>query len=244
MQFHKNLRMHLFLVSLLGLALFTLLAPACEPPAPAAKIMIEGIKNCQVVLADTVVTVTAAEDISVAKLSLSLDGTEVLTGSNVSLTYDIAVANLDNGAHTLSAIATDSSGATYSTEMFAFLLAKGSQEVVYDSGELKIPMTYTPNAEVDVKAPWTMPANQHKIIALNVWQGNDWDIEYAIGTGICPHSGESLASAQNMSGMIEVSYENSEPLDAVDWFAHIKPMNAAEHRGDSLSYCLSAAVFE
>jgi len=112
-----------------------------------------------------------------------------------------------------------------------------------NTGAVQIPIIGMAFMETDEKHHWDMDAGMNLIVAKLYWEDTSWDMEFSIGTGECPDQGVEKKSATGNNGTIILDY-SEDGLPEGEWFAHIKSMNAAEHRGESCEYSIDITVFK
>jgi hypothetical protein len=89
--------------------------PTLDTQEPA--VSITGVSSGQIIKRSVNVSVNATDNVLVSKVSLSIDGNQVALSNGAVLNYGLAARNLSKGAHTLLAVATDSSGNSSSTSI-------------------------------------------------------------------------------------------------------------------------------
>ncbi|MBU3901984.1 MAG: PKD domain-containing protein [Candidatus Thermoplasmatota archaeon] len=109
-----------------------------------------------------------------------------------------------------------------------------------NTGEIRI----IPGADNDKKHHWDMPGDVTRVVATLSWDEEDWNLEYSVGTGECPHNGEAMVSDTSSDGYIIIQYYSAEGfLQEEQWFAHIKTMNEDEHGvTDTCSYEITVTL--
>jgi hypothetical protein len=85
---------------------------------------------------------------------------------------------------------------------------------------------------------WDMTAGVKQVLGLLTWTGggDGFELELALGTGSCPHSGRQLAHAQSARSPLTVLFRpSSGELPAGQWFAHVRAArpDAADRRSAS-----------
>jgi len=110
-----------------------------------------------------------------------------------------------------------------------------------DSGTIDIPFVGAMVADVDAKHHFDVPSGTTKVEVTFRWDPT-WSLILDIGTGECPHNGETFASVSSRTGEVTLVYEDSEGLPTGKWFAHLAPADASSHRGESCAYVLGAVL--
>jgi len=100
------------------------------------------------------------------------------------------------------------------------------------SGECGIPIQWTDGnsgtlryaviMESDTKHHWEMPDEIYTINITVELANPEMEVEFAIGTGTCPHSGEAVSTTCG-KGSIHIRYVSETPLATGEWFAHLAP---------------------
>ncbi|MCG2825756.1 MAG: PKD domain-containing protein [Thermoplasmatales archaeon] len=108
-----------------------------------------------------------------------------------------------------------------------------------NTGEIRI----IPGADNDEKHHWDMPDNVIRVVATLSWDEEDWNLEYSVGTGECPHEGETMTFETSDSGYIIIQYDAVEGfLHEEQWFVHIKTINEDEHKLDTCDYEITVTL--
>ncbi|MEW5760675.1 MAG: hypothetical protein AB1779_07900 [Candidatus Thermoplasmatota archaeon] len=114
-----------------------------------------------------------------------------------------------------------------------------------NKGEIKSPwLNPFGYKEVGTKDHFDMPSNVSKLIVSVKWDDNTWEFEVKIGTGECPHKGQTMNESRSSTGIvtIECKAENGS-LQEGQWFIHVEVMNDREHRGETISFTELVAVY-
>jgi hypothetical protein len=105
---------------------------------------------------------------------------------------------------------------------------------------------------------WEMPSGVKQMMALVKWVGQDgqaaWDMEIALGQGVCPHRGKQYGERAHSTETPTVNIIGADQLlpaadflpetpavyDAATelYFAHVAALNPAEHLTEGLPYSL------
>jgi hypothetical protein len=114
-----------------------------------------------------------------------------------------------------------------------------------NQGTIEIPYLGINVIDTDTKHHWQMPTNQTIVIAVLNWNNPAFNMQFDIGTGTCPHSGETMATESGNTGQLVVRYDDLElGLDETQWFAHTKTINIDELRGETCEYTLQIMLFD
>ena len=105
-------------------------------------------------------------------------------------------------------------------------------------GNIKVPLVGNMFLSSSAKGNYVVAENMSKIEVTFSWDSG-WDLSLKIGTGGCPNSGEVLAAGRSSAGEFIIVFE-SDSLPEGDWFAHMEVVDPYNHRGESMSYSLSA----
>jgi len=150
--------------------------------------------------------------------------------------------------------------------------------VVANGGE-QLEVEYIPMAKVAVPENW-QTAEYHtrvmsevrpgvkRILAWVTWDpSGDWQMEYSVGQGTCPHNGIQYTSAQSRAGEIVIDLArvdlsadvvakfpaadqatdvfpvNDDPATFGSFFSHVAPLDPADHVGQSVDILAGTVVF-
>jgi len=113
------------------------------------------------------------------------------------------------------------------------------------TGSLDVPLVGLMFVDTDVKHHWDMPQNISGIRVNLTCSDPSWDVELAIGTGDCPHSGMAMNTTNGPSGELSIEYwvTGDDSLQTGQWFCHIASNDMTSHRGESLNYVFEATLF-
>lgn len=114
------------------------------------------------------------------------------------------------------------------------------------NGSFFIPIDYQPGDEVHHKYHWTMPDNISSMMGIAQWEDLDWQFRVDMGTGTCPHSGQTLASEYLGAGQIVVNHDAGGTYNVETFFIHLgegPDMNLVEWKGESTGYWLVVALY-
>jgi hypothetical protein len=202
------------------------------------------------------VEVTATDDVGVETVELLVDG-EVAASSNAApftITWDTTA--LDPGSVVpIAARATDLSGKTAETDPVTVVVINGGAAIEFtdgSSGEVAIPDPYL-DTEVDMKHHWYPEDPASRIVSVVVFtvpEGQpEWQLALDIGTGFCPHGGDTLdaiAVDPVVSGpfVFDSAPDGGFPGGGGQMFYHLGPGSPAEHEGESIGYEIYAYSFE
>jgi hypothetical protein len=113
------------------------------------------------------------------------------------------------------------------------------------TGDMSIPLIGVNFVDTDVKHHWDMPQNVTGVRVNVSWSGASWDVELAIGTGDCPHSGMQLNSSTGGGGQLSTEFwvHKDDSLDMTQWFCHLTLPDPGAHRGESINYVFEVTLF-
>lgn len=180
---------------------------------------------------------------------LKINGVEVDTSESAPhvLSWD-STAHQD-GPVEVTIEATDALGNAGVLNLTGTIINDG-QVVTYSDGDgngtFFVPTNYTPGMEVDHKYHWTMPDNISSMMGVLQWEDPGWSFRLALGTGICPHSGVTLASMDGDSGQIVVTHDASPTYDTVDFFTHLgaaPSFDLTDMLGEGTAYWMVVALY-
>jgi hypothetical protein len=146
------------------------------------------------VFAGTVqLTADAFDDNELAEVRLLVNGDLEATATTTPYTLPWDTTVLEDGPFTITVEAEDVAGNVASLAVPVMVVNDGTL-VVLDEGATArffVPTNYS-EVDIDKKAHWTMPAGITRILAALQWDRPEWQLDLAVGTGYCPHSGEVL----------------------------------------------------
>jgi hypothetical protein len=177
-----------------------------------------------------------------------------------SFEWDASAA--EDRLHWLDLDVTDAAGNVGSVRQFPLIVVNhhsSAPQVEYDpEARLAVPANYA-TAEYDTRGMVPTHAGVARIISWITWDASSgWLVEYSIGQGLCPHRGIEFASAESRSGEIVIDLgrdelaeavvarfpaderdrstfpANAEPLTFGIFFGHARPLEPAEHIGESV----------
>jgi hypothetical protein len=94
-----------------------------------------------------------------------------------------------------------------------------------------------------LKHHWTMPGGVSKVMGVLTWENAAFDMEAALGIGICPHR------TPDPDSVVRFTSESGSPLvfelpcdgcdfSADQWFVHVGALNEADLAGQSCNYAV------
>jgi hypothetical protein len=155
------------------------------------------------------------------KVELLADGKVVATATAAPFTISWDTTKTSDGITKLTLKAYAGSASAESDELPVVVLNTG-QEVTFDEGGDQT-MNIVAGVDNHVKVHWTMPNDIKKVIGVVFWDNAEFNnMEGAVGTGWCPHSGTKAADATSTTSPVVVEYSdpNGSKLGTVQWFLH------------------------
>ncbi len=175
-----------------------------------------------------------------------------------------------DGAHDVHVEATDLAGNTGASAPLVFVVANNGEELEVE---------YIPMAKVSVPENW-QTAEYHtrvmsevrpgvkRILTWVTWDpSGDWQMEYSVGQGTCPHNGIQYLAKQSRAGEIVIDLRraaldpaivakfpveeqtsdvfpiNADPATFGSFFSHVAPLDPADHVGQSVDIQAGTVVF-
>ncbi len=189
------------------------------------------------------VEVTATDDVAVQKVDLMIDGAVAATSTEAPFTIPWDTTTASDGIVSISALVTDTAGKTAETEAIAVVLINSGEEVTFiegNTGTISIPDPVA--GDNHVAHHWTTGANGATgalvILQFEADAGDgEWTFVIDVGTGGCPHSGETLATSGALTAspiIFEPDLSSALPADT-GCFVHMA-VNEADHAGDDLDF--------
>lgn len=180
-----------------------------------------------------------------------------LTGA--SFPWDATAA--EERVHWIDLEVTDAVGHVGSVSHFPLIVVNhgDAYEVEYDpAARVAVPADYL-TAEYDTRGTVETHAGVKRIISWMTWDASSgWLIDYSIGEGLCPHRGIEFVSVEDRSGEIVIELgrdelptsivslfppddrasttfpSNTDPLTFGMFFGHARPLEPADHVGESI----------
>lgn len=89
---------------------------------------------------------------------------------------------------------------------------------------------------------WDIGAEVRRIVAVLTWDKPDFDLELAIGWGMCPRHGKQVGSAHGSVSPVIVHYTIPKGQDAQQgqWFAHVRLLNHEKVLGRETAFTVKA----
>jgi hypothetical protein len=182
-----------------------------------------------------------------------------IEGTPAMLPWDTTTA--EDRIHYMALEATDEAGHTARIDNFPLIVANYGDEftVTYDpAAELYIPTDYA-TVEFHTRATVDTHAGVKRLIAWITWDATEsWNIQFAIGEGLCPHRGITFLDGESDTGEIILELDrselpsyivsrfdtewrslstfptNSDPLTYGTFFGHATPTEPADHVDQTL----------
>lgn len=129
-------------------------------------------------------------------------------------------------------------------------LPEGAQPALAISGQgsliLPVPGTAGSN-ETHMRHGFAMAKGHTRSLAIVEWSDHTWsNVKVDLGTGVCPHRGQRLASETASGGRVVVRYDGT-PAPAQSgesWFLHVNADdNQERHAGDTLEYVYAVLTY-
>ncbi|MHB8876044.1 MAG: hypothetical protein ACYC8T_20330 [Myxococcaceae bacterium] len=226
-------------------------AVTTDEAAPTVRLLVGDFMN---VKGSILFDVAAADDVGLAKLELLVAGitTPVASTSAApfnSLTWDST--NTPDGLQSVVVRATDTAAKTTdSAPVRVVVLNHGVQaaDLGAVSDSMLIPVSLA--GELDHKHHWNNPANIHTIVAVlefAVPAGQvEWNVGLSVGKGECPDNGETIGTETiaATSPIVVTAHPTAAQLATGLHFVHLRPINAAQHKGEALPHSVRVFLFE
>jgi hypothetical protein len=108
-------------------------------------------------------------------------------------------------------------------------------------GEVVVPPTGYQHQHM--RYHWELGEGVRRVLAVLSWdRPGGFDLELAVGMGVCPHHGKKLAAARSTTSPLEVLYTApaGETVQRGQWFAHVALMNPGRVLGKRTSFSIKA----
>ncbi len=189
------------------------------------------------------VEVTATDDVAVQQVDLMIDGAVAATSAEAPFTIPWDTTTASDGIVSISALVTDTAGKTAETEAIDVVLINSGVEVTFtegNTGTISIPDPV--EGDNHVAHHWTT-GTEGAAEALVILQfeadeaDGEWTFVIDVGTGVCPHSGETLATSDTLTAspiIFEPDLSSALPA-TTGCFVHMAP-NEFDHAGHDLDF--------
>ncbi len=175
--------------------------------------------------------------------------------------FEWDTSTAEQRVHWMGVEVTDTIGHSTRVENFPLVVVNNGDvyTIEYDPlAEVRVPEDYA-TAEYDTRGMVPTHAGVSRIISWMTWDASaGWLIDYSIGEGLCPHRGIEFIGAESDTGeiILELSRDelptavvnrfpveeqdrttfptNTDPLTFGVFFGHARPLEPAEHVGESL----------
>jgi hypothetical protein len=181
-------------------------------------------------------------------VSASAGGHRLLVDRRVSLSLDAAgrgqldTTSLEDGLHLLQ-LARPGATTSLGAPVHAIVLNRGAEVFFKDGSEGVVDaapcMPGLHDESGHRRYHFDMTAGVKQVLGLLTWSGGGegFELELAMGTGTCPHSGRQLAHTQSAHSPLVVRYRptSGELQAGQQWFAHVRAAkpDAADRRSAS-----------
>ncbi|MBN1945592.1 MAG: hypothetical protein JW797_07935 [Bradymonadales bacterium] len=175
------------------------------------------------------IPVDASDEAGLAEVRLLVGGEveDVLTESPFTFTFD--TTGLEDGALDLAVEAEDKAGNSSGAELTGMVVNEGIEPEYLEDNIFTwtIPGNWRV-VDFHRRLHFTMPSGITRVMAVIQWDRPEWDLELAIGTGICPHQGVRYAYDEAFGGQLIVTHTAeelslSEYPQGETWFLHLAP---------------------
>jgi hypothetical protein len=200
------------------------------------------------------VEVTATDDVGVDFVELLVDGEIAATGEEdpFGIAWDTTTA--PRGIVSVAARVTDRAGKTAESAPIDVVVVNGGGEVELTEGaegSFAIPGGFDGTQEIHEKHHWVSDENgASRVIAILAWEvpedQDTWEFMIEIGSGFCPHSGQTYATSETLDAspmIFDATPEDGLPANT-QLFVHIAPMNPYDHLGEELPFGIRVFSFE
>lgn len=197
------------------------------------------------------IEVTAEDAEGVARVDLLIGEEIVATSEEAPYTISWDTTATDDGLVEVFARVTDTAGKTADTDVVPVVVINNGEVPTFDegnTGEMVIPEDWDATVDTHVKHHWGSEIDYSHILAVFLSEPedgqSDWEITIDLGTGYCPHSGESLATSDaitDVPAVFDAEPDGGFPA-ATMFFVHMGG-NPEEHIGETLPYEIRLFAF-
>ena len=221
----------------------------------APVITMDGLERPYVFTGQTSFTVQV-EDEHFESVTFTVDGVEADRAEAQPAVFDWDPAGREDGAVTMSFVATDQAGNSAEFRFEAAVILQGQIVDFTDGdgvGNFFIPENYTPGMEIDQKFHWNMEPSVGAMMGVVQWEyepEDPWNLKLDLGSGFCPHSGTLMASEEGSNGQIIVNHTAQDLPNGVygegQFFSHLgagSEMDPADKAGQGVHFWMVVAVY-
>ena len=214
-------------------------------------ISMDNLEHYTAMIGTMSIEVTAEDVEGVAQVDLLIGEDIVATSEEAPYTLSWDTTSTDDGLVEVFARVTDTAGKTADTDVVPVVVINNGEVPTFDegsTGEIVVPEDWTAATDTDIKHHWGSTVDYTHILAVFISEPEDgqedWELIMDIGTGYCPHSGESLIQSETMTDNPFIF--DAEPADgfpaAAMFFVHMA-VNAEDHIGETLPYEIRLFAF-
>lgn len=252
MQMFQTVSLTVVICLVIGLAACAEDEAANDQQVPS--IVLDNIVPYQDVAGTFEVIVTATDDVGVDFVELLVNDQVAATSDQDSYSMNWDTTTAPSGIVSVKARVTDFAGNTAETDSIRVVVVNGGEWSALNEGndgEFAIPEGYDGTQEIHEKHHWMSPADgASRVIAVLSWTAPEdqdvWEFRIDLGTGNCPHSGETYATSDTFDVSpieFDAQPDGGFPTNT-QLFVHISPMNAFDHLGDNLPFEIKIFTFE
>jgi hypothetical protein len=229
---------------------------AGPPPDEVAPTASADLVRHELVQLVRTVVVTAQDDVGVTRVTLEIDGTEVVEALAEPFALAWNSEQTPDGLHDVRAVAYDAAGNRGETEVVPVLVVNFGRLADYSDvvaeqglieGEFLVPADWNGNQElIDIKFHWDMPSGMTQAVAILEWPDPSagWSLDFSIGTGWCPDSGIKAQGAIEGDGEIVLAHvHDGGELETGQWFVHVGARNASTMKGQGTLFTARVVYF-
>lgn len=181
----------------------------------------------------------------VSKVELLVDGNVVAEATASPFTIEWDTTGTADGVVQL-ALKAHAGAQSATGDPLPVVVLNNGEEVSFDEGAEQT-MTIDPAVDSHVKVHWTMPSAVKKVIGVLFWDNTEFKMQLDLGTGNCPHSGQSACNATSDTSPVMAQYPEtavSGTLGEGMWFSHAGPTNDADLVGKTAKLTFKAFLLK
>lgn len=185
------------------------------------------------------------------EIRLTVDGRVVASADAAPFILSWNTTATKNGAVQIALEAEDAQGNVAESESRYVVVLNGGAEMELmegNMGQMSVPADFTGEEEIHLKHHWLPEQDYNTVLAVLTWAvpdgQSDWEVELKLGSGTCPHTGQEFGDGASQTSplIVELAAQNGWPKDT-QYFSHIDPTNAMNHKGESAPYEIRIFVF-
>lgn len=165
------------------------------------------------------------------QVELLVDGKAVASSGSAPFTIDWDTTKVGDGVVKLCLRATVAGQTQTCPDVPAVVYNNGTMASWKNGHSGTIIVPKTGYVDQHLKYHWDMPDGVKQVIGVLSWDKPGYELELALGTGTCPHSGTTaVKQTAKVSPAVATFGDGKQALTKVQWFAHVDLKNRSESK--------------